>query len=157
MPAAVIEHVIPVGWLLAAGLGGGVTLLGIAWRGFTWLRGQINDGFERALTGETFQGHVRKVVAEAFTGREEADRVRFAEMARLAERLKVLQERLEEQRGLEQRWHEDTRRDVARALEQASRFPAEVARQYQGVRQAIDELRQMFEAHERRLAELERR
>lgn len=66
-PPGVLEHVVPVGWIIGATLIAFVSLCGVLWGFFSWLRSRISEGVEAALHGDAFEVRVTRIVQAAFT------------------------------------------------------------------------------------------
>jgi len=77
LPPEVQQQLVPVGWILGAAVVGVATILGVAWRGFLWLRSQIREVSDasnaKALSSEDHKAVIRDIVQSAFTGQAEAE------------------------------------------------------------------------------------
>lgn len=66
MPAS--EHVIPAWMVVVSAATGFVSLTGVLWIFFVWLRARIAEGVVEALHGDLFESRVSKIVGAAFAG-----------------------------------------------------------------------------------------
>jgi hypothetical protein len=68
MPPGVLEHVVPVGWIVIAVAGLLAALVAAGWAVLRGLRTLFLEGFESAIHSEQFESRVTKIVGAAFTG-----------------------------------------------------------------------------------------
>jgi hypothetical protein len=110
----VTQHVVPVGYIIAAFVAALAAALGAAWGGFSWLLARIDDRFKANLRGEVFETTVRKIVTDAQAGwldihnrQYEESRRSIADVrSRIEEVTADMKKRDEERAGSVKRLHE---------------------------------------------------
>jgi len=88
-PADVPHLLVPVSWILVFALSGMITLLVVAWGGFSWLQRVIRHQFRDELYSEEFRTRLRELLYPL-----------ILEQRRIQEAQKDQQTMLEEQRGM---------------------------------------------------------
>lgn len=162
LPQPAVEHLYPFLVLAVAVVGLLAAILAAVVKGIRDLKALMRSEI-RASYADDEEGRpgvaavmTRKIVQEAFSANLEhiTKALRDVELVQqdLAEDLKE-HERREFERG-DQR-DRDLKQDVARTIEQALRYPKELANQYQLVRATVDQQGKQLDSHEHRLRVLE--